>query len=135
METPPAASGQWGTVVWAVEVSGKTLACDFFNSLESKERAKVQAVFNRLANFGRIKTQERFKKLETRNGWALWEFKSFQLRFIGAFSPGVRKEFVVAYGLQKKKNRHNSADLDRAVRILNSHFTHQRPKGRNNGCE
>lgn len=135
METPPAASGQWGTVVWAVETSGKTLACDFFNSLEPKERAKVQALFNRLAVSGQVRTRERFKKLETRNGWALWEFKSFQLRFIGAFSPGTRGEFVVAHGLRKKKDRHNPSDLDRAVGILNSHFAHKQPKGRNNGRE
>jgi hypothetical protein len=76
-----------------------------------------------LAEDGRISTTERFKKLGNRRNWPLWEFKSFQIRFIGTFSkrtsPG---EFVVALGIRKKANRHKDSDLERAVRILNDHF-------------
>ena len=118
---PPAASGEWGVVEWAVDASGNVPARKFFLALSPADRAKIQALFNRLAKQGRIDTRERFKKLETVGGWALWEFKSFQLRFIGTFSRTVRA-FVVAEGVRKKQNRHRSRDLDRAARILHEHF-------------
>lgn len=118
---PPAASDDWGVVEWAVDASGKVPAREFFLALSPADRAKIQALFNRLAKQGRIDTRERFKKLETVGGWALWEFKSFQLRFIGAFSRTL-KAFVVAEGVRKKQNRHRPRDLDRAARILAAHF-------------
>ena len=106
---------------WAVDASGKTPAREFFLELKPADRAKIQAQFNLLAKQGRIDTRERFRKLETRRGWALWEFKSFQLRFIGTYSR-IASAFVVADGLRKKQDRHRSRDLDRAVRILDEHF-------------
>ena len=96
-------------------------ARDYFLSLDVKDQAKLQATFNKLAEFGHIPTRERFKKLETRGGRALFEFKTFQLRFIGAFSDRI---FILAHGIRKKKSNHKKSDLDRAVRILNEHATH-----------
>ena len=119
----PASSGSWGSVVWAVDRRGRTAARKFFSELAQQDRAKIQSQFNILAEDGRIPTTERFKKLANRRNWTLWEFKSFQIRFIGTFSkrtsPG---EFVVALGIRKKANRHKASDLERAVRILNDHF-------------
>ena len=123
---PPVASGEWGVVEWAVDTSGRVPAREFFLTLKPTDRAKIQALFNRLAEQGRIGTKERFKKLETRKGWALWEFKSFQLRFIGGFSTA--KAFVVAEGVRKKQDRHRARDLDRAVRILDVHFAVSNPR-------
>ena len=118
----PVASGLGATVVWAVDARGNTAARSFFNDLTNGDRAKIQALFNRLATYGEIRTRERFKKLDTRHGVALWEFKSFQIRFIGAFLPNRRpREFVVAHGLRKKKDRHSAGDLERAVRIIKEH--------------
>lgn len=118
----PAAWGLGATVVWAVDAKGSIPARSFFNDLTDGDRAKIQALFNRLATYGEIRTRERFKKLDTRHGVALWEFKSFQIRFIGAFVPKTRpREFVVAHGLRKKKDRHSASDLERAVRIIKEH--------------
>ena len=78
----------------------------------------MQALFNRLAADGFIENDEKFKKLHDRN---LWEFKSFQLRFLGTYSQG--KQFLVAVGLRKKKKAHRSRDLDRAERILGEHVS------------
>ena len=115
-----AASGEWGRVVWAADESGKSPARDFFLQLDDRDRAKVQAVFNRLADHDQVKSRERFKKLGECDGQALWEVKSFQLRFIGTFSP--EKEFVVAHGLRKKRDKHRIRDLEVAARNLNDHF-------------
>lgn len=110
-------------MVWAVDAMGKTPARSFFHELSEGDRAKIQTLFDRLATMGEIRTRERFKKLENRRGWALWEFKSFQIRFIGAFMPErAKREFVVAHGLRKKKDRLGESDLERAVRIINEHF-------------
>lgn len=123
MEVQAAASGSWGSVVWAVDAAGKSAAKTFYTELGPKDRAKVQALFNALAEEGRIPTKERFKKLGTWRNWPLWEFKSFQIRLIGTFSRGVRPgEFVVAHGIKKKSDRHRDSDLDKAVRILGSHY-------------
>ena len=109
-------------MVWAVDARGNTPARFFFSDLADGDRAKIQALFNRLATYGEIRTRERFKKLDTRHGVALWEFKSFQIRFIGAFVPKTRpREFVVAHGLRKKKDRHSGSDLERAARIIKEH--------------
>lgn len=108
-------------MVWAVDAAGDSPAWNFFVDLKQGDQAKILALFNGLAANGRIPSRERFKKLETRRGWALWEFKSFQIRFIGAFSRLVTKEFVIAHGLVKKRDKLRSTNLDRAVRILESH--------------
>lgn len=84
----------------------------------------MQVLFERLADHGRIRNNEQFKKLGDRQGHAIWEFKSYQLRFLGAFTPGGR--FLVALGLRKKKNKLRSADLDRAARILSEHIAQSR---------
>ena len=122
MEVSPAASGPFATVVWAVDASGNTPDRSFFDDLEEGEQAKVQALFNRLTGVGEIRNRDQFKKLETRRGWPLWEFKRFQIRFIGTFMPDrTKREFVVAHGLRKKKDRHSASDLERAVRIITEH--------------
>jgi hypothetical protein len=61
----PAASGSWGSVVWAMDAVGKTSAKTFYSELKQKDRAKIQALFNALAEVGRIPTTEHFKKLGT----------------------------------------------------------------------
>jgi hypothetical protein len=49
-------------------------------------------------------------------GFGLFEFKSFQVRFLGDFRPG--KRFLLAHGVQKKKDELDLADVQTAVRIL-----------------
>jgi hypothetical protein len=110
-------------VVWAVDRRGRTPAKRFYSELAQADRAKIQSQFNNLAKDGHIPTTERFKKLRNMRGLALWEFKSFQIRFIGTFSKGTSPgEFVVAIGLRKKSDRHKDSDLERAARILNEHY-------------
>lgn len=95
-------------MVWAVDAAGDSPAWNFFVGLEQGDQAKILALLSRLAANGRIPSRERFKKLETRRGWAL-------------FSRLITKEFVIAYGLVKKRDKLRNTDLDRAVRILESH--------------
>ena len=118
------ATGEWGRVVWAVKATGQRPALEFFEQLSKEEAAKVQVLFERLAERGQIRNNEQFKKLGDRQGHVIWEFKSYQIRFLGAFTPGGR--FLVAHGLRKKKKSLRSADLDRAARILTEHMAQDR---------
>ncbi len=68
-------------------------------------------MFSTLAEVGWINNRERFKKLDTRRGWTLWEFKSFQIRFIGAFAPGIPRTFLIALGLKKSETDTESVIL------------------------
>jgi hypothetical protein len=109
-------------LVWAMEASGRMPARNFFLAQSDGDRAKLLALFKRLADFGLINNREKFKKLEGE----LWEFKSFQLRILGAFRPdGI---FLLAHGVRKKKDEHSKADLEAARRILRGHDTREQTK-------
>ena len=115
-----AATGEWGRVIWAIEGSGKQAALEFFEQLREDEAAKVQVLFERLAEHGRINNKQQFKKLEDLQGHPIWEFKRDQIRFLGRLGPG--KQFLVAHGLKKKQDKHRPSDLDRTARILTEHL-------------
>ena len=100
---------------WAVNAQGQMPARDYYLTLSAADQAKIQARFNRLAQFGHISNEEHFKKVADH----VWEFKSFQLRFFGDFRPGYR--FVVAHATRKKKDRLDSRDLETTMRVLAEH--------------
>jgi hypothetical protein len=117
-----AASGTWGTVQWACDSAGRFPAREFYESLSQQDQVKVQALFSLFAGRGRISNEEKFKQLGPKAGKAargLWEFKSFQIRFIGDFRSGYR--FLVAHGLRKKSDDLSRSDIERAVRVLSEH--------------
>jgi len=107
--------GKHLSIVWAVDAAGAMPAREFFEGLDDGDKAKVVALFNRLAEFGVINNHEKFKNLGAKAD-GLFEFKSFQLRFLGDFRPG--KLFVVALGVRKKKDTLDRADIAKAVRVL-----------------
>jgi hypothetical protein len=110
-----AAKGTWGTVEWAIDARLRLPAQEFFLSLDASDQRKIAALFQWLASEGRVPNREKFKGLGVQGG-GLWEFKSFQIRFLGDFRPGAR--FLVALGLRKKQDALRPADVQAAVRIL-----------------
>ena len=123
-------------MVWAVDRSGKVPGLEFFESLSTQERAKIQARFELLAEQGRISDEKKFKKLEKRRNINLFEFKRHQLRFIGAFSPrnqSEQAEFVIACGVTKKADKHVDPDIERAARILKEHFDRRERERKHDG--
>jgi hypothetical protein len=117
-ESCVAVQGQRLTVEWARDSRGRLPALDFFQELSCKERQRILALFKRLADAGEIVNREQFKCLG-RGGQNLWEFKRFQLRFLGDYRPGGR--FVVAIGLRKKRDDLGVSAIARAARILAEH--------------
>ena len=123
-----AAQGSWGTVEWAVDSRGDLPARKVYLSLHDKHKVKIDALFRRLADFGPLSNREKFRQLGEKAGTkarGLWEFKSFQIRFIGDFKPGGR--FIVAHGLDnKKRDNLPKPDIEKAVRILEEHDSRER---------
>lgn len=122
-----AARGNWGTVEWGADLRGVTPARDYYLKLPEKQQAKVVALFQRLAEFGKIFDRTKFKQLGPQakgKGAGLWEFKSGQDRFLGDFRPGGR--FLVAHALRKKSDNLPKPDIEKAVRILEEHDLQER---------
>ena len=123
-----AAEGSWGTVEWAVDSRGDLPARKVYLSLHDKHKVKIDALFRRLADFGPLSNREKFRQLGEKAGTkarGLWEFRSFQIRFIGDFKPGGR--FIVAHGLDnKKRDNLPKPDIEKAVRILEEHDSRER---------
>jgi len=118
-----AARGRWGTIEWAIDSQGAVPGREVYLKLPHNSQKKVLTLFQRLADFGVIPNVTKFKQLGPKagpKGRGLWEFKSFQIRFIGNYRKGQR--FVIAHGLDNKKARDlRQADIDRAVRILDEY--------------
>jgi len=115
-----AAKGRWGALVWAVDVRGRRPAREFYDALDAADQAKMNALLQRMSDFGFIRNDEHFKKLEEH----LFEFKRFQIRILGDFRPG--RQFVLAYGVRKQKDKHRPEDLRTAARILGEHDQRER---------
>jgi len=126
--TQIAAVGKWGKVEWATDQNGKMPARSYYLDLSDDDKAKVLALFQRLADHGFIQNREKFKKLGEKakgKGSELWEFKSFQHRFLGDYRQNRR--FIIAHALRKKSDNLPASDIAKAVRILQEHD--QREKG------
>lgn len=116
-----AARGAWGTVEWAVTVSGDVVAARAeFLALSEENQAKVNAIFKLLAETGRVINHDKFRRLgeksKGKDAQKLFEFKSFQDRFIGDFRPGRR--FIIGAYANKKKDKLAPEDVERAVKAL-----------------
>lgn len=68
---------------------GQLPARDYFDGLGISERAKMLALFQRLADQGQIHNREKFKGLG-QQGADLWEFKSFRT---ASWGTPVRQAF------------------------------------------
>ncbi len=110
MNREPAWSGHYFTIEFFELEGGASPAADFVESLGDADRAKVDALFARLCDHGRITHPEKFKKIEGSDG--IFEFKSFQIRLFCFFAPNHR--VVLLTGLRKKKDKHNRQDVQRA---------------------
>src|SRR2546427_9764504 len=124
-----AARGSWGAVEWATDARGATFARDYYLNLSEKRQAKILALFQRLAETGKISDRTKFKQLGPRargQGAELFEFKIGQDRFLGNFRPGGR--FLIAHALCKKSDNLPRPDIDKAVRILEEHDQQEKKK-------
>jgi len=112
MRRPIAYSGYQFTIAYAVCLDQSKPAEEFYDSLADPDKAKLNKLFERLGDHGRISNEEKFKKIENSD---FFEFKSFQIRMPCFFLPG--KLVVITHGFWKKGDKIPPAEVKRAERI------------------
>jgi mRNA-degrading endonuclease RelE of RelBE toxin-antitoxin system len=98
-------------VVWARSSDGLCHGKDFFDQLDERDQAKVQALLEMMASQGVIKNREKFKKIDGE----LFEFKSGQIRLPCFFDS--KNRVVITHGFRKKSDDIPPREIERAESI------------------
>lgn len=113
LERPIAYSGAVFTILFSVCTDRSSPAEKFFDELDGENKAKMLRLFKQMGDQGKIRSPEKFKKIEGSDG--LFEFKSHQVRMPCYFLPG--RLLVLTHGLIKKGDKLPPAEIRRAERI------------------
>ncbi len=105
--------GEIFTIEALVSLNGGALAIDFLDSLTDKEQAQLSALFQRLADTGKIWNEQKFKHLEGCEG--LFEFKADENRVFCFFYVG--KKVILTHGFRKKKQKTPKEEIQRALKL------------------
>lgn len=108
--------GRARTVVWVADVSKRFRGKEYFDGLPKDRRAKLQALFERMAEAGEIKNPEQFR-LE-RDG--IYCFKRFQDRMMCFFDG---KSVCITNGFRKKSERTSPKEIERAMSIRKNYIS------------
>lgn len=100
-------------IAFAREKSGACPASEFFDGLDTRDKAKLMALFRIAADHAIFHNREKFGDL----GEGLFEFKSFQLRMPFAYAKKERGLILITHGFIKKKDRTPKEEIQRAWRI------------------
>jgi hypothetical protein len=105
--------------VWASDASGRMRGKEYFEELQDRDRAKIQALFERMGDHGEIRNTEKFRFEED----GLCCFKSFSRRLMCFFDG---RNVVVTHGFTKKKDRLSRKELDIGQTIRTTYLADQR---------
>lgn len=123
--------GAFFAIVWGTTTDGGCQARDYYESLEMAERAKALALFQRMANIGKIYDTTKFNQ-ETKK---LYVFKPQPHRFFCFFVKGRRILIVSAYQKQGEKappqeiTRAENLRLECMKRIAREEERHEKKQG------
>jgi len=101
-------------IVCAVRENGNSPACEWLEKLQDQDRErfiKLGALFQRMAQVGRVVDDRKFKKLKG----DLWEFKSHQHR-VGCYRDGGA--WVLTHGFVKKQNKWRRSEIEKSISII-----------------
>lgn len=107
------------TIEFAVCSNGSMPAKEFIEGLDESDQRKLDTLFRRLAETGRIFNREQFKLVEGE----IYEFKRHQVR-VGCFQIGSR--WILTHGFIKKRNEWPKSELVRASQIRKEHLERER---------
>lgn len=103
--------------VFAIEAfvsdQGGALALKFLESLSEKEQVQLAALFQRLADTGKIWNEQKFKHLEGTD--SIFEFKTNENRVLCFFFVG--KRVVLTHGFKKRKAKTPKGEIERAENL------------------
>ncbi|MGA2774168.1 MAG: type II toxin-antitoxin system RelE/ParE family toxin [Bryobacteraceae bacterium] len=111
MDRPVAYSGTQFAIVYAVCLDDKSPGEVFYDGLKDADKAKLNKLFERLGDHGKILNEEKFKKIDD----TFFEFKSFQIRMPCFFHRG--RLVIITHGFRKKTEKIPPAEIKRAERI------------------
>jgi len=109
----------WGEIRYAVLSSGKMPSKDYLESLDWRERIKMESRLENMATNGTIKNNQKFRKLEDE----IWEFKSDQHR-MPCFQ--VSNCWILTHGFVKKSDKTKRKEIDRAKKIMKEHMEREK---------
>ena len=106
--------GRKFTIAFARDGSGASPGEEFFDQLETADKAKVMNLFRILGDHGKHTNPEKFGDL----GQGLFEFKSFQIRMPYAYASDEKGMILITHGFWKKRDKASPSEIDRARKIL-----------------
>lgn len=102
--------GAWGAVVWARRRNGRSVARDYFESLQEQPRKRVFARLTMLSDLGKLTNPEQFRHLDG----PIFELKTDGHRFL-CFQSGTT--WFMTNGTPKKASREFQVEIERAKDI------------------
>jgi hypothetical protein len=128
------ANGEWGTVEFAVRLSGRCLGRDFLNSLSKTGRARCYQLFQQFADAGMVQLK-RFEHIDGQLCSLRHEIEKSQLRF-PCFQDGSK--WIVTHGFKKpgakkKLGRWPQTEIDRGFEIMGEYVQRKKQLERKAG--
>jgi hypothetical protein len=108
--------GPYGRVAFAETENGKMPAREFFHNLKMSERSKLEALFDRWANTGKIWNKDHFKKIDDN----LFQFKTTNGTRVPCFIEG--RTCYLTHGFVKKRWKIPKGQIARANKIRSEHL-------------
>lgn len=102
--------GAQRTILWARDASGHFRGEEYFEKLKMADQAKVEALFQRMGDFGLIRNPEKFRP----EGEGIYAFKSFRVRLLCFFDG---RDVVITNGYDKKADKVRRQEIEKARRI------------------
>ena len=99
MKRAPEYVGAQFTIVCQELPDGSCPVGEFLDGLDESDRNKLDVLFERLGDHGKISNREKFKKVEDK----IWEFKSFQIRVLCFHTPD--RQWILCHWAIKKGDR------------------------------
>lgn len=107
MARDPEFEGRFHTIVCLELPKGSCPVGEFLDALDQGDRRKLDVLFERLGEHGKISNTEKFKKLA--GSEKIFEFKSFQIRILCFF--GRDRTVQLAHAVTKKRDKLSPGDL------------------------
>jgi hypothetical protein len=111
------ATGTWGEVRYAIRPDKSMPAKAFYDALSKGDKAKLNNLFDRMADHGRINHREKFKQVEG----DLFAFKSFRIR-VSCYQS--QRCWYLLHGFEKKGHDWPRGEVIRALNLLVEHRGH-----------
>jgi hypothetical protein len=102
------------TIEWARIDDGSLPGMDFYDGLQMRCQARLQTLFSRLGETGRIQNCEHFSRFDDE----FYEFKAFSVRMPCYFRTD--KRVIITHGFWNKKKGATLAETERAKSIKNA---------------